>query len=229
MCGYFLELHEICGSLETLIPYQDLSFVAGTHRCLRLPISETLIVSDCHIGKATHFRRNNLPVPQAAAYADLVELQELLNRWQPKICIFLGDLFHSTHNKEWPLFAELLAKYPNCRFVLVQGNHDILDPESYVKAGLEVVPTLELLPGIVLSHEPIDGVPFNICGHIHPGISIQGKARQHLRLPCYFKTETRLYMPAFGALTGHIDIGKFEKTGKAWCFTESEIFGPIVL
>lgn len=171
--------------------------------------------------------KNNLPVPQAAAHTDFHELQELLNRWQPKTCIFLGDLFHSTHNKEWRWLIELLAQYPNCKFILIQGNHDILEPEAYNNSGLELHSTLEILPGIILSHEPIEGVPYNICGHIHPGISIQGRARQHLRLPCYFKTDTRLYMPAFGALTGHIDMNRIEKTGSAWCFTDTEIFGPI--
>jgi hypothetical protein len=34
-------------------------------------------------------------------------------------------------------------------------------------------------------------------------------------------------MPAFGGLTGHVDMGRIEKEGSAWCFTETEIFGPI--
>jgi len=213
--------------LETTIPIFDIECIAGTHRCLRLPTEGILIISDCHFGKATHFRKHNLPIPQAAAVTDFQVLHDLLLLWKPNICVFLGDLFHSTKNKEWQWLAETLAYFPSCKFILVQGNHDILDPAMYTQAGIELTPTLELSAGIVLSHEPIESALFNICVNIHPVIALQGKAKQRMRLPCYFKTENRLYMPAFGALTGHVDMGRIEKEGSAWCFTEAEIFGPI--
>lgn len=213
--------------MEIAIPILDTEFIAGTHRCLRVPAKGIIIISDCHFGKATHFRKNNLPIPQATAVNDFHVFYDLLMQWKPNMCVFLGDLFHSTKNKEWQWLAETLAHFPSCRFILVQGNHDVLDPEMYLQAGIELTQTLELSPGIVLSHEPIESDIFNICGHIHPGIALQGKARQRMRLPCYFKTENRLYMPAFGGLTGHVDMGKIEKAGRAWCFTEAEIFGPV--
>jgi metallophosphoesterase superfamily enzyme len=42
-----------------------------------------------------------------------------------------------------------------------------------------------------------------VSGHIHPGVSLTGAARQHLRLPCFVIGTTRAILPAFGQFTGN--------------------------
>lgn len=203
------------------------TFIAGTHRCLFHEPTKTLIVSDCHFGKVAHFRKNNIPLPQIAATADYLFLEQIITLKQPHVCVFLGDLFHSSSNQEWNWFQLLIKKYPLIEFILIEGNHDILPQEYYEKAGLLVKPEMELLPHIFLTHEPTNYEnTFNICGHVHPGFSISGKGRQHLHLPCYYFNKNRLYMPAFGRLNGCVNMEKIDPGGKAWMFTENKIYLP---
>ena len=39
-------------------------------------------------------------------------------------------------------------------------------------------------------------------GHIHPGIRIEGFAKQSLRFPCFYFGEEYAVLPAFGRFTG---------------------------
>jgi metallophosphoesterase superfamily enzyme len=43
---------------------------------------------------------------------------------------------------------------------------------------------------------------YNFAGHIHPGVSLRGKGRQALTLPCFYFGTNQAYLPAFGKFTG---------------------------
>jgi metallophosphoesterase superfamily enzyme len=43
---------------------------------------------------------------------------------------------------------------------------------------------------------------FNFSGHLHPAIRLRGMGRQSLRLPCFFRNEKQMILPAFGEFTG---------------------------
>jgi len=85
---------------------------------------------------------------------------------------------------------------------LVSGNHDIISPVKYENLGVEVIPEL-VSEGILLTHHPEEreGV-FNLSGHIHPAIKLSGLGRQSVRLPCFYKTDNQMILPAFGEFTG---------------------------
>lgn len=205
--------------------FAGLNWEASTLRTLYLPAHHTLLISDCHFGKATHFRKNHIPIPQTAAMADYVNLQHVLNHYQPQVCIFLGDLFHSSANAEWKWLSSLRQAFGNCQFLLIQGNHDILMPADYEMAGFDVVPELLLNGAVTLLHNP----PANpdkpvICGHLHPGFTLRGKARQYLSVPCYYIKQHLLIMPAFGSLTGHINMDRKMPGGKALCIAGNQLF-----
>lgn len=48
--------------------------------------------------------------------------------------------------------------------------------------------------------------PYTLSGHLHPGITLSGKGRQRLRLPCFWFGAQTGILPAFGAFTGLADI-----------------------
>lgn len=172
-------------------------------KAIWIPDHNALLLSDLHLGKVDHFRKNGLPVPHAAGKSDIELLSHLLDKYDVQHCYLLGDLFHSEHNAEWDRFSRWAAEQ-SAHLHLVEGNHDILSREQYVACGLQVHAEV-VLDGLLLSHEPIDNIPegrFNIAGHIHPGIRLHGKGRQTLRLPCFFKQPHQLIMPAFGSFTG---------------------------
>ena len=170
-----------------------------------------LVISDLHLGKMDHFRKNGVAVPPGLDQNDNEKLAELLHAIQPDVCVFLGDLFHSDYNDAWELFSNTLKAFSNIRFVLTVGNHDILRKDFYTNAAIQLVDKL-IIGSIVLSHEAVlvDPGQYNIHGHIHPGVALRGKGRQHLKLPCFYFGNIRGVMPAFGKFTGLARMKKMD-------------------
>ncbi|GMQ28581.1 ligase-associated DNA damage response endonuclease PdeM [Algoriphagus confluentis] len=166
---------------------------------------KTLLISDLHFGKAAHFRKSGIPIPEPVHNSDLQIIEDLVQKWSPQAIYFLGDLFHSDWNGQWEVLMKFIEGFSEIEFHLVKGNHDVLPPKLYTHAPLKIHPEEFRLGNLVLSHEPLTEVEngfLNICGHIHPGILLRGKARQHVRIPCFYFNGTTLIMPAFGNFTG---------------------------
>lgn len=191
MSGQFLE-----------IDLQDEAFVLLPQKAMYRPGKRQLILSDLHLGKATHFRKQGLPMPERSLLKDFDMLDYLLKTWRPESVLLLGDLFHSDYNREWLWFRSLLASHAGIQFILVEGNHDILQQENYQIDNLQKTILLEE-DRFLFSHHPLRNPPqFNICGHVHPGVRLVGQARQSVILPCFYQSAQQLIMPAFGSLTG---------------------------
>ncbi len=167
--------------------------------------SADLIIADIHLGKTTHFRKHGLPLPGKSAVRDFEKLEYLIHKTKPSRIVFLGDLFHSQYNSEWDLFCSMMDKYPGIEFVLVKGNHDVLEGRHYENSCLIIIEEYLLIDNFILSHHPLEEVPgnkINFCGHIHPGYCLTGKGRQSLSLPCFYYYKNCMILPAFGSLTG---------------------------
>ena len=111
-------------SLEFTLLKQSL--VLSIHKSIFWKEQECLIVSDLHLGKAGHFRKAGIPISSKIHTEDLDRLDLLLNKYQPKRLIMLGDLFHSDKNNEWEAFSDWRSQYQNLRITLTLGNHDII-------------------------------------------------------------------------------------------------------
>lgn len=172
-------------------------------KAVLLPNHDALLLSDLHLGKTQHFRKNGLALPAQAGQADIENLHQLLTRQSAKNVFFLGDLFHSEQNTELDAFYSLLETFPDKNFTLIPGNHDVLPPIRSLKQ-LAISENKMPLGNLVLCHEPEDLIKeeFGICGHIHPGYRLKGKGRQNIMLPAFFLYANMLLLPAFGALTG---------------------------
>lgn len=165
---------------------------------------QILMLADLHLGKINHFRKSGIPVPHQANDRNLEILLDLITRCQPKRVICLGDLFHSHYNQEWEVFGELVKHFAAISFELVIGNHDIMSDHQYQRKGILLHDELKIGP-FLLTHHPLEDVPentYNLSGHIHPGISLKGKGRQSVTLPCFYFGERQAYLPAFGSFTG---------------------------
>jgi DNA ligase-associated metallophosphoesterase len=160
-----------------------------------------LLISDVHLGKVTHFRKYGAAIPQEVIQKNFEVLQDCLSLYKPKTVCFLGDLFHSSLNREWQLFESWVHKSA-VKIILIAGNHDIISPLKYENLGISLVTELIWGP-FLLTHYPEERVDlFNLSGHIHPAVRLRGKGRQSLRLPCFFKNKHQMILPAFGAFTG---------------------------
>ncbi len=169
------------------------------------PGQKALFLADLHLGKAEHFRREGLPVPMAIRTKNLERIAGLLEKYQPERVLFLGDLFHSLHNQSWTVFCNFLKKRPEISFELVIGNHDILTDADYQEAGLVLHEEPYLMSPFILSHHPQEEIlegHYNLYGHIHPCVYLQGPGKQYLRVPCFHFGKYHGVLPAFGEFTG---------------------------
>ena len=162
-----------------------------------------LLVADLHLGKVTHFRKAGIGIPQLAETDTLERLAQLLLDYPVKEVWILGDLFHSSYNRAWDKFKTFVGQLKDIKFVLVKGNHDILNEKEYAELKLIVYDSITKGP-FLFTHIPIEDpqTKYNISGHIHPGVYLRGKGLQSLTLPCFHISENNLVLPAFGAFTG---------------------------
>jgi DNA ligase-associated metallophosphoesterase len=180
-------------------------------KAIWFPKYETLLVSDTHLGKGSHFRKAGIAVPTNLEQADLATLSDIIADYKPKELIFLGDLFHSDINNDWEWFKLWRQLHQKINMVLIKGNHDILPLHFYQLLNIEIVNS-RMLGVFELFHDLPKQKTSNyiISGHIHPGIKLNGKARQKMVLPCFYFGEHYSILPAFGKFTGKAMIKRKE-------------------
>ncbi|MFY0592370.1 ligase-associated DNA damage response endonuclease PdeM [Roseivirga sp.] len=168
-----------------------------------------LIIADLHLGKAGHFRKSGIPVSDLVHSLDILILDKLIGKYKPDEVIFLGDLFHSDHNQGWEVFKRWLKSKSPLPFKLILGNHDVLTSTDYRIENMECLMSLDI-PPFNFTHIPEACELYNLAGHIHPAIKLRGKAKQNLRVPCFYFGLAGGILPAFGKFTGtaRIDISK---------------------
>jgi DNA ligase-associated metallophosphoesterase len=172
------------------------------------PSRRMLIISDIHIGKSAHFRKYGIPVPSTIGQHDLNRLTDLVELYDADILLITGDMFHNKMNSDVDDFSAWRRQHADLTVQLIKGNHDDLKEEDYAGLGIEIF-TKELLlyPFRFIHDKPTEfDNYFNITGHIHPGVTVYGKARQQLRFPCFYFSETCAVLPAFSAFTGLSNI-----------------------
>jgi len=179
-------------------------WLADASGALWWPAQRSLLLADLHFGKVGHFRREGVPVPQAAFDKSLRLLDRLIDAYKPDNLIVLGDIFHSRYNLELEYFRAWRRRHKAVRVQLVPGNHDGLTTAVWGDLGLDRLPVSWVLDGVELVHDPEGGSPsgFRLSGHLHPGVRLVGGGRQSLVLPCFWFGERQALLPAFGAFTG---------------------------
>ena len=101
------------------------------------------------------------------------------------------------------LLPEKAALLADSATLLVRGNHDDRAGDSPSALGIEAVDEPLLMHGLALCHHPqARPEAYVLAGHIHPCVKIAGRARDRLRLPCFWFGDHVGVLPAFGAFTG---------------------------
>ena len=186
-----------------------------------------LIVADVHMGKVGHFRKAGIAVPRDMEQDDLAVLSDLIDEHKPKKIIFLGDLFHSDLNTDWDWFVLWRKHFPKLELILIRGNHDIIHDRYYIDLNVALHDELLVGPFLMLHHpqndEALDkAAGYVLCGHIHPGVSLSGKARQHITLPCFAFGSRQAILPSFGKFTGRVAICS-QKTDRIFAVAPNKV------
>jgi uncharacterized protein len=184
--------------------FKDQHFWLSAQRALFWEEQRILLLSDLHLGKSGHFRKEGIAIPGAVMKEDMQRLLALIQHFRPEAVVVVGDFFHSRANIELELFRRWRADIMHQRIVLVRGNHDILPADWYRDAAIEVHEDPLRIGDFCLAHDPADAPAdvYTFCGHVHPGVVLNGIARQSLRLPCFYFGKQYCILPAFGKFTG---------------------------
>ncbi len=180
------------------------SFQLLHHKAMFWPKKKALLLADLHLGKINHFRRSGIPLPSRANDRNIEVLVDLIQRVKPERILCLGDLFHSHYNPEWEVFGEVIRHYRHISFELVLGNHDIMSELQYERKGVMLHDEL-IIDQFILTHHPLDTIhdgQYNLAGHIHPGVTLHGRGKQAVTLPCFYFGRQQALLPAFGVFTG---------------------------
>jgi uncharacterized protein len=177
---------------------------------LFLAAQQCLLVADMHLGKASTFRQLGVPVPSGTTQETLDALSQDMASTQAQHVVFLGDFLHSKRAHSASTLTALAhwrTQHTALRITLVRGNHDDRAGDPPAALGFEVVNEPLLLGPFALCHHPqLVSDHYCLAGHWHPCITLHGKGRERLRLPCFWLGDPVLrpigILPAYGSFTG---------------------------
>ena len=215
----------ICAGLDFNFLDQDLILLP--QKAIYWKQQKALIAADVHLGKVGHFRKAGIAVPRNMEQSDLATLSDLIFEHKPQKLIFLGDFFHSDMNSDWEWFRLWRQQFTKLEIILIRGNHDIINDQHYTDLNITLHDELLIDPFLMLHHplseeqlQQTDG--YVLCGHIHPGVSLRGRGRQSITIPCFAFGERQAIFPSFGRFTGRVAIRQ-QKDDKIFGVLEDKV------
>ncbi|SFU32759.1 putative phosphoesterase [Methylobacterium sp. 174MFSha1.1] len=173
---------------------------------LWLPEHRTLVVSDLHLEKGSAFAaRSGQFLPPYDTRETLASLHEAVARLDPACVVCLGDSFHDAQGPARLAVEDraLIAALQEGRdWVWITGNHDRAIQDGIGGRFADIL----TVGGLTLRHEPAARPEVGeVAGHYHPvgKVAMRGRA---VRRRCFVLDATRLVMPAFGSLTGGLNV-----------------------
>ncbi|WP_449387312.1 ligase-associated DNA damage response endonuclease PdeM [Chryseobacterium lineare] len=205
------------------INVQQETFTLTNQRALFWEEQKALILSDLHIGKTAHFRKNGIALANQIMKNDLERLSILIEYFKPEKFIVVGDLLHAGDNSDVDEFCEWRNQYNDLQFHLIEGNHDRISKKLESKLCLNFKSESLEIDDFMLIHDfEKKHRKFQITGHIHPGFVINSPVKK-IKLPCFVVTENQLLLPAFSEFTG-LDTKNLPQKGRFYVFTDAEIY-----
>ena len=189
----------------------SLSFAGETFRPLSCgalfwPAQQALLVADLHFEKASFYAAHGQFLPPYDSVDTLACLIDAIETTSAQRVWCLGDSFHDADGParlaDAPR-ATLTALTRGLDWVWITGNHD----ETVARSLGGRVMTEARVGPLVLRHEADPADPaFEISGHFHPKIRLKARGRGLVRR-CFALSATKIVLPAYGALTGGLDVG----------------------
>lgn len=177
-----------------------------------------LLVADLHLEKASWFAARGQMLPPYDSHETLARLALLVDAHDPAEIWALGDSFHDDSGPQ-RLDADTLEAIERLgrgrHIIWIAGNHDAhaaVPGERMEEAVID---------GIVLRHEVLAGETRpELSGHYHPKARVRSAGGRQMFRPCAAHGGNRLILPAFGALTGGLDI--CDPAIRRWLGSEGE-------
>jgi DNA ligase-associated metallophosphoesterase len=165
----------------------------------------TLVVSDLHFEKGSHYARKGLLLPPYDTDATLARLEAEAEALAPATLVFLGDTFHDDGGEARLAAgnaARIAALASGRTLVWIVGNHDEAGPRALPGDVADTVAA----GALTLTHEPEPGRrPGEVAGHLHPCAKVVAY-RRSVRSRAFLTDGERLIAPAFGAYAGGLNV-----------------------
>lgn len=179
-------------------------------RALYVPESESLVIADPHFGKAASFRASFVPLPGGTTSEDLERLSHLIDIWDARRLVVLGDLLHAREGRAERILDAVRRwreRHGDLEVACIRGNHDLRAGDPPPEWDIRVDDPPVKMRHLHLLHDPAhpDEAPA-LAGHLHPAVDLAGPGRLRERLPCFWLTRSRCVLPAFGTFTGYSAI-----------------------
>ena len=187
------------------LSFAETTFVPQPCGALFWPSRNALLVADLHLEKASFYGIHGQFLPPYDSIDTLTCLIDAVEATGATRVWCLGDSFHDSGGAaRLPDGARvaLTRLTRDLDWVWITGNHD--HGSAGVLGGR--VAEHATADGIVLRHEADPGDPTpEISGHFHPRLRLTVRGRRIVRR-CFALTPAKLVLPAYGALTGGLDV-----------------------
>ena len=176
-------------------------FALANGRALYWPREQALIVADLHLEKASFYATTGQMLPPYDSRETLERLADTIRHTSARRVFTLGDNFHDEGGPQRmePHAAGMLDALTRAvDWVWITGNHD---GENASAPGGTLLPELAV-NSVMLRHRALPGESApELSGHFHPQLTVAARGRR-IRRHCAVRSEQRMILPAFGALTG---------------------------
>jgi uncharacterized protein len=180
-------------------------WLATPEGALFWPRRRVLLVADLHLEKASWFAAHGQLLPPYDSRATMTLLDAVAARLDPAEIWCLGDSFHDRDGQsrlDPAADAMLVSLAARHRWLFIAGNHDGLPGGQW---GTESRDEL-VVDSLVFRHEHDPADPrHQVSGHFHPKTLVPTRGR-NVRRACFACGARALILPAFGSLTGGLDI-----------------------
>ena len=170
-------------------------------RALYWARENALLVADLHLEKASFHASHGQMLPPYDSRETLERLALALRETGARRVFALGDNFHDDAGVDRlePFAAGMLSALTrSVDWLWITGNHDVTLRVPYGGALASEFDG----GGLLLRHQAQLGETRpELSGHYHPKLVVNTRRRRISR-PCAVASESRLILPAFGALTG---------------------------
>ena len=177
-----------------------------------------LAVADLHFGYELSQRAAGRLMPLWGMTSIEARLTELIDEYQPRQLIIVGDLVHD--RASGALAAELLDRLRmRCEVIALAGNHD-----RHVAHAIAFEPRWET-PGFVFQHghcETDEPGRIQIIGHHHPAANLTDGAGLRLKFPAFVQQESCWILPAFSPWAGGV-TWKDDGASRIWLCTPRRV------
>ncbi len=192
----------------------DNMYISGLG-CVYLPESETVGISDLHLGFEIYMESEGLFLPRLQMKLEIDRMESILREYAPERVVINGDVKHEFSRntpQEWlevrKLFDMLRSR---TKVVVVRGNHDNYILNIAGRFGIRVARSLRA-GGITFAHGDVvageEGRDCTVIGHEHPALRVVDSVGAYTKFPVFLHLEKKrvLVLPAFSPFALGTDV-----------------------